>query len=196
MRRSAEQRRETKQTDPAAWVSLYGDRLFRHALLRAGSREVAEDLVQETFLAAVRGRERFRSDSSELTWLISILHRKIADHFRSHYSKPHAISEPDAIETCQTGSSRAWRIDPRRIAEDREFWEVFGECVRELPPTLAEAYTLREIEGESPKNVCEILRISPTNLSMRVQRARLAMRAMLEQRWFSSGNRGGRVPDK
>lgn len=169
------------------WVDEYGDRLFRHAYLRTGDRCLAEDLVQETFLAAVGAIQGFRRQSSAATWLTGILRFKIADHFRrqtTHSMEGSGAGVTRGDEAELPCTNRSWSIDPSRIAEDREFWEVFGRCLRSLPATLAEAYVLRDIEGESPKNICEMLEISPTNLSMRVRRARLAMRDLLERNWF------------
>lgn len=78
----ASHRKHNPMTEPSRWVDLYGDVLFGYAALRVPSRDIAEDLVQETFLAALRTRDTFAGDSSEQTWLVSILRRKIADHFR------------------------------------------------------------------------------------------------------------------
>jgi Sigma-70 region 2 len=64
------------------WVDDHGECLYRYALVRVRKPEVAEDLVQETFLAAVRGFEKFGGRSSERSWLVGILKNKIVDHFR------------------------------------------------------------------------------------------------------------------
>ena len=177
--------------DLESWVEDFGDRLLRHALLRTGDRDVAQDLVQETFLAAVNGLRSFRGESSPATWLTAILRRKIADHFRRLGTHELQAMDTDIARSVETdwdwpNAAEAWSIDPRKIVEDREFWEVFGRCLRSLPPTLAEAYILRDVEGETPKNICEMLDISGTNLSMRVKRARIAMRDLLQQHWFSA----------
>ena len=68
--------------DPERWLTEHGDALFRFALLRTSRRDIAEDLVQETLLAAWRSRDGFRRDSSERTWLVGILKNKIRDHYR------------------------------------------------------------------------------------------------------------------
>src|SRR3954463_2411034 len=68
--------------DPERWVEAHGDCLFRYALMRVRRPEVAEDLVQETLLAAVRTHERFSGRSSERSWLIGILKNKVCDFFR------------------------------------------------------------------------------------------------------------------
>src|SRR5260370_41763819 len=75
-------KRGRAQTNPDRWVDEHGDCLFRYALVRVRRREVAEDLVQETLLSAIRSRERFAGQSSERSWLTGILKHKISDHFR------------------------------------------------------------------------------------------------------------------
>lgn len=64
------------------WLNDHGECLYRYALVRVRKPELAEDLVQETFLAAVRGYEKFGCRSSERSWLVGILANKIVDHFR------------------------------------------------------------------------------------------------------------------
>src|SRR5215831_4749526 len=64
------------------WVDDHGECLYRYALVRVRKPEVAEDLVQETLLAAVRGYEKFGGRSSERSWLVGILKNKVVDHFR------------------------------------------------------------------------------------------------------------------
>ena len=70
------------QTAAERWVDDHGECLYRFALMRVRNRDVAEDLVQETFLAAVRGYEKFGGRSSERSWLCGILKNKVVDHFR------------------------------------------------------------------------------------------------------------------
>ena len=67
---------------PDRWVDEHGDCLYRYALLRVRRAEVAEDLVQETLLAAVRTVADFAGRSSERSWLVGILKNKVCDHFR------------------------------------------------------------------------------------------------------------------
>ncbi|NIR14014.1 MAG: hypothetical protein GWN86_08695, partial [Desulfobacterales bacterium] len=78
-----EQSEATFQTlDPEAWVDQYGDYLYRYAISRIHEPAVAEDLVQETLLAALQGKEGFKGRSSEKTWLTGILKYKIVDYIR------------------------------------------------------------------------------------------------------------------
>ncbi len=84
-------------SDPQDWVEKHGDYLFRIALLRVRDDVVAEDVVQETLLAALQARGRFEGQSSERTWLVGILKHKIIDHFRKA-SREQARPEGDDIE--------------------------------------------------------------------------------------------------
>jgi RNA polymerase sigma-70 factor (ECF subfamily) len=66
--------------EPEKWIERYSDILFNYTISRINKREVAEDLVQETFFSALKGKDSFLGNASEKTWLISILKRKIIDH--------------------------------------------------------------------------------------------------------------------
>src|SRR5688572_30556932 len=73
---------ESNATMPDQWVEAHGDYLFNFAIGQLRDANVAEDLVQDTFLAAFKARERFSGQSSERTWLVGILRHKICDHLR------------------------------------------------------------------------------------------------------------------
>src|SRR5215218_10549615 len=75
-------RTEERAADPRAWLADHGDYLYRYALAAARDREAAEDLVQETLLAAWRARAEFAGRASERTWLTAILKRKAVDWLR------------------------------------------------------------------------------------------------------------------
>ena len=67
---------------PERWVEEHGDYLFKYALLRLRDVAKAEDAVQETFLAALKGGKSFAGRSAEKTWLVGIMKNKISDHYR------------------------------------------------------------------------------------------------------------------
>ena len=88
-----------KLSDPKKWVYLYSDKLYRYAFYRINIREIAEDLVQETFLSALKSADQYRGESVELSWLISILKYKIIDYLRYKYKhKPVNQSDIEKIE--------------------------------------------------------------------------------------------------
>ena len=81
-------------SDPETWVDQYGDYLFRYALTRLQDSAAAEDLVQETFLAALNARENFEGRSSVTTWLTGILKHKLIDHLRKE-SREQSVKDVD-----------------------------------------------------------------------------------------------------
>lgn len=189
---------------PAEWVDHHGDALFGYAVLRVRDREVAEDLVQECFLAALDARQRFSGDSSERTWLVGILKHKIIDHFRSR-ARAETDTEPSDDERTETLSFndrgfwkvgyQGWGRDPQALAENLEFWEILRRCLGRLPRRLADAFTLREMEGFTGEQVCQELGLTPTNLWARLHRARLGLRHCLDAHWFKRGSSRTNDPD-
>lgn len=190
----AETESEQAVPDPSKWIERYGDLLFRYAMLRVGQRDVAEDLVQETMLAGLRTHRSFQGKSTEQTWLVSILRRKIADHFRTRYGRDALpLGEVGEVGTLDAFDQRGhwknrpenWPDDPSQVLEDREFWRVFEECLARLPPPIGAVFRLREFEQTATEEVCKVLEISATNLRVRLYRARMLMRRCLELHWFS-----------
>ena len=68
--------------NPETWVDQFSDEFFRFAIYRVKNREVAEDLVQDTFLSGLKYLDKFRRDCPQKSWLYNILRNKIIDHFR------------------------------------------------------------------------------------------------------------------
>ena len=179
--------------DPESWVDHYGDFLYRFALSRVRDPAVAEDLVQETFLAALRAREGFKGRSAGRTWLIAILKHKIVDYIRKKFREP----PTDKIETLidmmdadfNDGGKwqvrpHKWVINPGKIYEQKEFFDVLYHCLAELPGRLAEAFMLREMDGLSTAEVCKALDITATNSWVMLYRARMSLRRCLENKWL------------
>ena len=179
--------------DPESWVDHYGDFLYRFALSRVKDPAVAEDLVQETFLAALRARENFKGHSTGRTWLIAILKHKIVDHIRKKFREP----PTDKIETLSDimdsdfndGGKwqvrpHKWAINPGKIYEQKEFFDVLYHCLAELPGRLAEAFMLREMDGLSTAEVCKVLDKTATNSRVMLYRARMSLRRFLENKWL------------
>ena len=178
-------------------MDRYGDPLFRVAIARVGDPSVAEDLVQETFLAAWKGRGSFDGRSTLGTWLVAILKRKIVDHFRRQGRRREAEPDDPSGDVSEMFDKRGvWRqkigdvVVPMETGVERtEFWRVLEECAAELPATLGQAFSLRELKAVSPADVCEKLGITRRNLSVRLHRARLLLRRCLEVNWL--GDNGG-----
>jgi len=180
--------------DPEKWVEKYGDALYRFALLRVSDPGLAEDLVQDTLCAAFEARDRFSGKSSERTWLIGILKHKVADHFRRTSREIPEIDSADLPEG--DGGDffddkgrwkvmpQKWKGSPEDILENKEFWDVFHECLDGLSPNIRQAFTLRELDETGSGEICKVLGISTTNLWVMLHRARSGLRRCLELNWF------------
>ncbi|MBW2369066.1 MAG: sigma-70 family RNA polymerase sigma factor [Deltaproteobacteria bacterium] len=179
--------------DPEVWVDRYGDALYQFALYRVQIPDVAEDLVQETFLAALKARHNFKGKSTEKTWLIGILKNKILDYFRKKdREKPSDIIEQQADKAAslynekggwQIGPAK-WSVNPEAIFEQQEFMNVMHGCLSALPRRLARLFVLREFEGMSTEEICKALEITATNSWVMLHRARASLRLCLEENWF------------
>ena len=181
--------------DPESWVDHYGDFLYRFALSRVKDPAVAEDLVQETFLAALRARENFKGRSAGRTWLIAILKHKIVDYIRKKIREPSSDKIETLTDMIDSGFNdqekwqvrpHKWAINPGKIYEQKEFFDVLYHCLAELPERLAEAFMLREMDGLSTAEVCKALDISATNSWVMLYRARMSLRRCLEDEWLGA----------
>jgi RNA polymerase sigma-70 factor (ECF subfamily) len=188
-------RESAQRPDPANWVDQHGDYLFHFALARVRQRAAAEDLVQETFLGALGSKGRFVGGASERTWLVGILKRKIVDHLRRK-GRERPATDQTADDSWAEGvfddrghwkrRPGGWGSDPAAAFERQEFWTIFTRCLGKLPGRLADAFTLREVEGLDSHEVCKVLEVSANNLWVMLHRARLRLLRCLEDNWFGT----------
>jgi len=195
---------DKQMLDPEAWVDHYGDYLYRFALSRIQDPAVAEDLVQETFLAALNAQKGFKGHSSEKTWLTGILKYKIIDHIRKKSREQptdRIESSVDAMDERfdEKGGWRVgpakWTVNPTELLEQKEFWSVFYRCVSELSGRLAQAFVLRELDGLSSEEIRKTLNVSATNSYVMLYRARMRIRECLEVNWFGHEKAGEQNAD-
>jgi RNA polymerase sigma-70 factor (ECF subfamily) len=179
--------------NPQIWVEAYHKILFKYALARLRDADLAEERIQETFLAALQSRKGFRGLASEKTWLISILKRKIYDHFRrTGLDRQFKMSFPMERlrnEVFDGGSmpavrSRTWFSDPSMVYEQKEFLKIIRQALSELPDRMAQAFILREVVELSSQEICEFMDISIYNLYVMVHRARKRLKDDLQLKWL------------
>jgi len=176
-----------------SWVDRYGVILYRFALVRVKDPVIAEDLVQETFLAALRGRENFQGRSSFKSWLIAILKHKIVDHIRKNVkekSVENFDSLTDQVETTFDDQGKwqfrpqNWAGDPVKLYQQKEFMNILYRCLAQLHGRQSEVFMLREIDGLSTEEICKELNITATNSWVMLYRARIGLRRCLEENWI------------
>lgn len=184
-------------TDPTAWLEGHGEYLYRYAMFRLRDASAAENVVQETLLAGLQSHNRYQGNSSERTWLVGILKHKILDYYR-RISRAREVfgddSMDDKYDPFETSGEwighwrtdmapTDWQLDASQLLEKKEFWAILDRCLGELPERMATAFTLREIEGLSSEEVCDVLDLSRNNLWVLLHRARMRLRHSLEAEW-------------
>ncbi len=172
----------------------YRPYLLRYALLQLRNQDLAEDVVQETLLAALEGRARFSGNSSPKTWLTGILKHKIIDVIRrKSREQPLAAGEDgdesETVDTLFKGDGHWQQMparwgNPEQALENRKFWEIFELCSRLMPERTARVFMLREVMEFTTEEICQELAITPTTLWVILHRARLSLRECLEIKWF------------
>lgn len=180
--------------DPARWLVDHGDSLFRFAITRVRDRSVAEDLVQETLLAALKAQHSYQERSSVKTWLVGILKHKIIDYLRkSARESSFESSGDDGSELMDHCFDQAghWQIEiadwmhPEQAYESDKFWAVFQECLGQLPEKYYRLFVLREFDGLAADEICNELGISTTNnVWVMLSRARMQLRECVGNEWF------------
>ena len=176
----------------ADWVEAHADYLFNFAIGQVRDQNIAEDLVQETFLAAVKSQDRFSGRSSERTWLVSILRHKIYDQLRKTCRERAVRVEP--LPSHEDGEafdeSMLWihqvaaeTTSPSKRIELAEFRLHLERAMGKLPPRIAQVFQLYSIEERPNHEVCEQLNISESNLWVMLHRARKQLRTELDSWW-------------
>jgi RNA polymerase sigma-70 factor (ECF subfamily) len=184
------------------WVEAHGDYLFNFAVGQLRSHDVAEDIVQETFLAAVKASKTFSGQSSERTWLTGILRHKIYDHLRKSCRERAVRHDPAA-----TGDAESWdeaavwlheiaaeSKSPSHRIELEEFRENLELALGKLPSRIAQVFQLYAVEERPNREVCAQLNISESNLWVMLHRARKQLREQLGGWWF--GGAAGEIAEE
>jgi len=186
--------------DESAFTELtrtYNASLLRVAQIYVSSRAVAEEVVQETWLAVLQGIDRFEGRSSLKTWIFTILtNRAKTRAVRERRTIPFSSLQPDRVPEPALEPERFrdpddqrwpghWAVPPQAWPEDRlvagETREELAEAIETLPASQRAVISLRDLEGWSADEVCNALAISETNQRVLLHRARSKVRKALEE---------------
>ncbi len=171
----------------------YSDYLYNFTITRVNDTHIAEDLVQETFISALKGYDSFQSKSKESTWLIAILKNKIIDHYRKKSKQYflHSLNElqnmddffnnKGAWQTEQRPSR--WDMDIDSNLEQQEFYETLQQCLIHLNDVQRMAFVMKHLDDEETDVICKELEITSTNYWVIIHRAKLQLRKCMETNW-------------
>lgn len=186
------------------WLDQHGDYLFGYTIKRLHNVDAAEDLVQDTLLAAMSAQHSFAGRSTVQSWLIGILKHKIGDHLRRARTAARSAGkqgdenagqpsedELDGWVESQFSARGKWKVppakwgrDPSAESEREELGRVLSECLEKLPPRAAEVFLLNETQAHGAEILSKVLELSTTNIGVILYRARMALRRCLEVSWF------------
>lgn len=173
--------------------------LLRYASLQVRDTAVAEDLVQNTLVAALQSLGTFRGESAPTTWLIGILKRQIIDHYRRMAREaPLPASGADdgpegdadlldrlfARDGHWVTKPLVWE-DPEGSLQQEAFLSVLEACLKGLAGQSGRVFALREIMELEPEEICKDLQLTQSNYWVLMHRARLRLRQCVERGWMT-----------
>lgn len=180
-------------------VNQHHSALIRMAMGYVADREVAEEVVQDTWMAVIESLDRFQGRSSIRTWICGILIHKAKDrgvrekrHTTFSAFEPYDDDHEEAVDPSrfqQTGEwAGHWAFPPQpwddqtpeKLLASKQAVDSMQRAIEALPATLKEVLILRDVEGVEAKDVCEMLSITETNLYVRLHRARERVRVAVE----------------
>ncbi len=152
----------------------FADGIYTLGYRLTGDRQLAEDVVQETFIKVMRSLSSYRGDGPIAAWLYRIGYREAIAVTRKRKDEP---TEPDTMVYLADRSDD----DVEREIVSRELAAVLDAAISSLTPPLRAAFVLRDVEGLSTAEVAAALDASESAVKMRLARAREALRVQLKE---------------
>ncbi len=185
---------DTTSESPETWPEQHGSALYRFAMLRLRDADKAEEVVQDTLVAALQAHARFNGGASVRTWLIGILKHKIMDQFR-HEAREAPLESPDLVSAGNDlfadedffDANGSWREkvsdwgNPEDSLERNQLIAILQRCLDALPERLGRLFMMREVMEESTETICQEMKISATNVWTMLYRARMGLRQCLDR---------------
>ena len=177
------------------WVTLYSDELYRYTLRRGFGDDAAKDFVQDTFLSAWNGVDRYKGNATVKNWLFVILKNKIIDHFRKQSNRLdlQSFQESESADRYFDDSGHwregsypeRWSVNLSDTLEVKEFHLVFNRCSASLKELQRAVFFRKYVDGLTSDKICAELEISDSNYWVLLHRAKVQPRACLEKNWLT-----------
>ncbi|QPH39552.1 sigma-70 family RNA polymerase sigma factor [Pedobacter endophyticus] len=183
-----------QKLSPITWVEKYADYLYHFAMMRLRDEEVARDLVQDTFLAALQQLSKFEGRSNEKTWLTAIIKNKIADFYRKQSSKKlrelgnaeneqRDFFESDSGHWNTSHEPQAFGLDAENPLLVKELGLILDDCLKKLPALWFSVFSMKHIDDLASAKICATLNLSDSNFWVIMHRTKLNLRACLQKHW-------------
>ncbi len=191
----AKMENKDSKAELSEWVRLYTKELYAWAVQKTADQQLSEDLVQDTFLAAIERIDSFKKESQPKTWLFGILKNKIAEHYRKAIRQN--ITTPFSPEQFplffnandrwkKNARPQPWTGEPENLLDVPAFNKVFDGCIEHLPEMMNACIRLKFLEKQKGKQICEELGLTSANYWQLIHRAKLLLRDCLEKNWFKA----------
>jgi RNA polymerase sigma-70 factor (TIGR02943 family) len=180
---------------PHLWVDLHADYLYAYALKRLNDVDLARDLVQDTFLAALEKTSTFKGDSTERTWLTAIIKYKVIDIYRkktrqisrnaiSNTAQEAEFFDPDLTNWKKEHWPVPFGIEEQDPLHNKEFNLILQKCMAKLPPLWLSAFTMKHMDDNVTVTICKELKITAANFWVIMHRAKVNLRSCLQKNWI------------
>jgi len=167
--------------------------MYNYTIQRVNNHEKAQDIVQDTFLAALKAKANYKGEASERTWLIAILKRKIIDYYRkSNSKKGKAEVRMNYINTDeQEGDWLEERVADHKgnntdfDLDNDDLSQTLEDCIDNLPVKQATVFRMKTLQEMESQDICNELDISSSNLWVIIHRARVQLMECMEINWYN-----------
>lgn len=166
-------------------VRAYTDHLYKAALGMGLSREQSNDVAHSTWLTFFEVVEKFEGRSHIRTFLFGILYNKVSELRRSNlkYAKTDPIEDiMESRFSNRSHWSQGWPSSPVKALENMQGLSIIEECMDKLPELQRAAFQLKVVEEEESKEICNILKISSTNLRQLLYRSKTRLKECVERK--------------
>ena len=190
---------QERQKMLSKWVNQHGDALFSRAMYLLNNKMLAQDMVQDTFAAALKSVDNFEGKSKPKTWLISILNRKIIDHYRKAKSEKRSglidqelpeyrITQElfDGSDSWKDGANESFWPNEKSLFNNSQFIRIFDVCICDLPEIWRKSIQAKYLLQKNAKEICQELDITTSNYWQIVHRSKLVLRQCLNKKWFNN----------
>lgn len=176
--------------------------MYRFAYNQLNNEQYAKDVVQDTFVNALKYADSFQGKSAFKTWIFAILKNKISDFIREHQKHiplcdlHHDDNDTTFLE-CLFDEIGHWQIDssikafdklandPVQLAQDDDFWQILEMCLDNLPKEQARVFLMKEYIELETDVICQELNITRQNFYVLMHRARLRLQTCLSIKWLN-----------
>jgi RNA polymerase sigma-70 factor (ECF subfamily) len=188
--------KQVNVANPEKWLALYGNLMYQYTLPRVKDTEIAQDIVQETFLAGLKGLVGYKGEASEKNWLFTILKNKIIDYYRKKATEQAVMTMPglklmddewfnEEGSWAENRMPKDWQAADNPV-ERKEIQKIINWCKDHLKELQQYVFTLKYMEDLDSVEICKVLKISSSNYWVLIHRARLQMRDCVEKNWLKN----------